>query len=61
MIKRGLSILKSLLAGLIGVQSEKNREKDFAERKPLEIIIGGLLMVVFLLAVNALIVSKVLM
>ena len=36
------SIVQSVGAGLIGVQSSKNRERDFTQGKPLHFIIGGL-------------------
>ena len=34
-------IVQSVLAGLIGVQSRKNRERDFTQGKPIHFIIGG--------------------
>ncbi len=36
------SIVQSVGAALIGVQSSKNRERDFTQGKPLHFIIGGL-------------------
>lgn len=36
------SVVQSVGAALIGVQSSKNRERDFTEGKPLHFIIGGL-------------------
>lgn len=36
------NIVQSVGAGLIGVQSRKNRERDFTQGKPLHFIIGGL-------------------
>ena len=36
------SVVQSVGAGLIGVQSSKNRERDFTEGKPLHFIVGGL-------------------
>ena len=59
-MKRFIDIFKSVLAGLIGVQTEKNRKNDFEKRKPYEMIIGGLIMVIFLLSLNAFIVSVIL-
>ncbi|ASJ75055.1 DUF2970 domain-containing protein [Granulosicoccus antarcticus] len=35
------NIVQSVGAGLIGVQSKKNRERDFTQGKPLHFIIGG--------------------
>lgn len=37
------SIVQSVGAALIGVQSSKNRERDFTQGKPLHFIIGGLI------------------
>ncbi len=36
------SVVQSVGAGLIGVQSSKNRERDFTQGKPIHFIIGGL-------------------
>ena len=33
--------MKSILAAAIGVQTDKNREKDFTQGSPLAFIIGG--------------------
>ncbi|MDB2319637.1 DUF2970 domain-containing protein [Porticoccaceae bacterium] len=35
------SLVKSILAAAIGVQTDKNREKDFTQGSPLAFIIGG--------------------
>ena len=41
-VKPGLgSLVKSILAAAIGVQTDKNREKDFTQGSPLAFIIGG--------------------
>lgn len=37
------SVVQSVGAGLIGVQSSKNRERDFTQGKPLHFVIGGLI------------------
>ena len=37
------NIVQSVGAGLIGVQSSKNRERDFTQGKPLHFIVGGLI------------------
>ena len=37
------NIVQSVGAALIGVQSKKNRERDFTHGKPLHFIIGGLI------------------
>ncbi len=45
-------IAQSVGAGLIGVQSRKNRERDFTEGKPIHFLVGGVIgTVLFLLAV----------
>ena len=46
------SIVQSVLAGMIGVQSSKNRERDFTQGKPIHFIVGGVIGVaVFLLVI----------
>lgn len=45
-------IAQSIGAGLIGVQSKKNRERDFTEGKPIHFLVGGVIgTVLFLVAV----------
>lgn len=45
-------IAQSVGAGLIGVQSRKNRERDFTEGKPIHFLVGGVIgTFLFLLAV----------
>jgi|GEM_PF-180759 len=47
-----LAVLQSVAAAGIGVQSSKNRQRDFQHGKPLHFIIGGLIgTALFLLAV----------
>lgn len=47
-----MDVLKSVIASMFGVQSNRNREKDFTHGKPWQYIIIGLLMtVVFMLTV----------
>jgi len=47
-----LQMLSSVLAAAFGVQSSKNRERDFSRGKPLHfIILGVLFTVVFVLVV----------
>lgn len=49
---RPLEVIQSVLAGFIGVQSSRNRERDFTRGKPLHFIVGGLIgTALFLLAV----------
>jgi hypothetical protein len=47
-----LSVVKSILAAGIGVQSEKNRQRDFEKGNPLVFIIGGIVFtLLFIIAV----------
>ena len=47
-----IQIIFSVLASFFGVQSDKNRERDFTHGKPAHFIIAGLLLtVVFVLVV----------
>lgn len=49
---RFVDVIKSVLAAFIGVQSQKNRERDFSQGKPLHYLIIGLLLTgLFVLAV----------
>jgi len=43
------NILLSALAALFGIQSEKNRERDFQQGKPSDFIVVGILGVFFLI------------
>jgi len=36
------NVVQSVAAAMIGVQSRKNRERDFSQGKPIHFIIGGL-------------------
>ena len=47
-----LFVVKSILAAGIGVQSEKNRQRDFEKGNPLVFIIGGIIFtLLFIIAV----------
>ena len=37
------SVVQSVAAAMIGVQSRKNRERDFTQGKPIHFIVGGVL------------------
>ena len=37
------NVVQSVLAAMIGVQSRKNRERDFAQGKPIHFIVGGVI------------------
>ena len=46
------SVARSVGAGLIGVQSSRNRERDFTEGRPLHFVVGGIVgTLVFMLAI----------
>ncbi len=45
-------VIKSVLASFLGVQSNKNRERDFQHGKPMHFIVVGLMMtVIFILLI----------
>lgn len=37
------NVVQSVGAGLLGVQSSKNRKRDFTEGKPIHFIVGGVM------------------
>ena len=54
------ALVKSILAAAIGVQSNKNRERDFEEGNPLAFIIGGFVFTALFIITIATIVGFVL-
>ena len=54
------ALVKSILAAAIGVQSNKNRERDFGEGNPLAFIIGGFVFTALFIGTIATIVGFVL-
>lgn len=46
-----LDVVKSVLASFLGVQSEENRQRDFAHGKPIHYIIVGLVATVLFIVV----------
>ena len=54
------SLIKSILAAAIGVQSDKNRERDFEQGNPLAFIIGGIVFTLLFIASVATVVGLVL-
>ena len=54
------AIVRSILAAAIGVQTNKNRERDFNEGNPLAFIIGGFVFTLLFIATIATIVGFVL-
>lgn len=55
-----LSVVKSILAAGIGVQSEKNRQHDFENGNPLTFIIGGIIFTLLFIITVATVVGLVL-
>lgn len=53
-------IISSILAAAFGVQSSKNRERDFAQGKTRHFIIGGIIFTVLFIATIVMIVKTVL-
>jgi len=54
-----LSVVQSTLAGLFGIQSEKNRQADFTNGSPINYIVSGLIATVILLVCMGLLVKTV--
>ena len=52
-------VIQSTLAGLFGIQSEKNRQKDFKQGSMADYILAGVVGVVILLIGMAVLVSSV--
>lgn len=52
-------VVKSILAGALGVQSEEARARDFSKGSPAPFIIGGLVFTVLFVVVLVLIVQAV--
>ena len=55
-----VSVIKSILAAGIGVQSEKNRQRDFEKGNPLVFIVGGIIFTVLFILTVASVVGLVL-
>jgi len=56
----GLQVVQSTMAAALGVQTSKNRERDFQQGKPAQFIIAGIVFTVVFVAVMVLIVRTVL-
>ena len=54
------AVIKSILAAGIGVQSDKNRTRDFEQGNPLTFIIDGIVFTLLFIATLALVVGFVL-
>jgi hypothetical protein len=57
---RLIAVVKSILAAGIGVQSDKNRTRDFEQGNPLTFIIGGIVFTLLFIATLATVVGFVL-
>ena len=55
-----LSFVLSILAAGVGIQSDKNRERDFANGNPLAFVIGGIFFTLLFIALVATVVGLVL-
>ena len=55
-----LRVIQSTVAGLFGIQSEKNRQEDFKEKSPFDYILAGIIGVVALLVIMTIVVKSVL-
>jgi hypothetical protein len=55
-----IALIKSILAAAIGVQSDKNRTRDFEQGNPLVFIIGGIVFTLLFIITIALVVCLVL-
>jgi hypothetical protein len=55
-----ISVVKSILAAGIGVQSDKNRTRDFEQGNPLTFIFGGIVFTLLFIATVATVVGFVL-
>jgi hypothetical protein len=54
------AVIKSILAAGIGVQSDKNRARDFEQGNPLIFIVGGIVFTLLFIATVATVVGFVL-
>ena len=56
----GLQVVQSTLAAALGVQSSKNRKRDFSQGKPSQFIIAGILFTALFVGLMVLLVNVVL-
>jgi len=52
-----INVLKSAMAAAFGVQSNKNRERDFSQGKPVHFIIAGIILTICFVCVIILLVK----
>lgn len=55
-----LSVLQSVFAAIFGIQSDKNREKDFEKGDASQFIVVGIVVVVIIMLTMVMIVNQVL-
>tara|TARA_E500000178_G_scaffold269618_1_gene267510 strand:+ start:37721 stop:37933 length:213 start_codon:yes stop_codon:yes gene_type:complete len=55
-----IAVIKSILAAAIGVQSDKNRTRDFEQGNPLVFIIGGIVFTLLFIITIASVIGLVL-
>ncbi len=55
-----IALIKSILAAAIGVQSDKNRTRDFEQGNPLVFIIGGIVFTLLFIITIASVIGLVL-
>lgn len=55
-----LSMIQSVFAAIFGIQSDKNREKDFKKGDASQFIVLGIIAVVAIMATMAIVVNQVL-
>lgn len=57
---RFFRVIQSTVAGLFGIQSERNRQEDFKEKSPFDYILAGIIGVIALLVIMTIVVKSVL-
>ncbi|HBF08892.1 MAG TPA: DUF2970 domain-containing protein [Gammaproteobacteria bacterium] len=57
---RFFRVIQSTIAGLFGIQSERNRQEDFKEKSPFDYILAGIIGVIALLVIMTIVVKSVL-
>lgn len=55
-----MQMLGSVFAAFIGIQSEKNRERDFKKMKPRHVIIAGIMLMILFFS-TVMIITRVLL
>lgn len=55
-----IDVVKSVLASFFGVQSDKNRERDFQQGSPAQFILVGLILTILFIVIMIVIVKIIL-